>query len=54
MVAALAAAVAVALALLSLWRSFAPRSQWGSDAPPMQGGGALAPSPAPPPVGGRR
>jgi hypothetical protein len=49
------AALALALALFSLYRTFGPRSQWGSQAPPMTGGGPMAPTPAPlPPAPGRR
>ena len=49
------AALALALALLSIYRSFGPRSQWGSQAPPMTGGSPMAPTPAPsPPMPGRR
>jgi hypothetical protein len=47
--------VALALALLSLYRSYGPKSQWGSEAPTMRRGGPMAPSPAPlPPMPGRR
>jgi hypothetical protein len=47
--------LALALALLSLYRSYGPKSQWGSQAPPMTGGGPMAPTPAPlPPTPGRR
>jgi hypothetical protein len=48
-------ALALALALFSLFRSFGPRSQWGSQAPPMTGSSPMAPTPAPlPPAPSRR
>jgi hypothetical protein len=45
--------LAVALAILSLYHSLGPKSQWGSQAPEMKGGGPMAPTPAPLPPGRR-
>jgi hypothetical protein len=47
------AVLAIALAILSLYRSLGPTSQWGSQAPTMKGGGPMAPTPAPLPPGRR-
>jgi hypothetical protein len=44
------AIVAVVLALWSLYRSFGPRSQWGSAAPQMAPGNAPGPAAAPAPL----
>lgn len=45
--------LAVALAILSLYRSLGPKNQWGSQAPEMKGGSPMAPTPAPLPSGRR-